>query len=136
MAKSFPGFGARKWLGTISAQRTTGKWEVRWDDDPGYRQAYAETTMRKCLITGAAAAPPPPPPTPATPATENRACLMCGESTRLPDGSLDADGFVRCDSCAVEMCRDCSGQRRRRRTWRCDTCVNAEQIIISCCLTW
>ena len=55
MAKSFPGFGARKWLGTISAQRATGKWEVRWDDDPGYRQAYAETTMRKCLIHGAAA---------------------------------------------------------------------------------
>ena len=50
---------------------------------------------------------------------------MCGETTRLPGGALDADGCVRCDACAVEMCRDCSGQRRRRRTWRCDTCVNA-----------
>ena len=111
MAKSFPA-GARRWLGTISAQRASGKWEVRWDDDPGYRQAYAETTMRKCLIhdrrRGAAASASA---TPATPSTENRACLMCGESTRLPDGSLDADGCARCAACAVEMCRDCSGQR-------------------------
>ena len=42
--------------------------------------------MRKCLIHGAAAAAAAP--TNARDAIhENRACLVCGESTRLPDGS-------------------------------------------------
>ncbi|PQM57342.1 MAG: hypothetical protein CML47_11615 [Rhodobacteraceae bacterium] len=55
IAHSGPGFGDRKLLGTISAQREDGKWEVRWDDDPGYRQAYAENTMRECLLDDAVA---------------------------------------------------------------------------------
>ena len=53
IAHSGPGFGDRKFLGTISAQREDGKWEVRWDDDPGYRQAYAENTMRERLLDDA-----------------------------------------------------------------------------------